>query len=642
MSKTLFFSTLLLALVGFTVIADAAVAHQDEPVLENFDRYLGRELVKDNRAVNLDINRPLPLSCPPFHLRDKDGEIIDPTKDENNNPVDPMRPYKDRGIPRAVSTRQTCGACHDYDKIVQGYHFQMGNDESFKMTPADQPQPCSHAPGVFGKWNLLYQRELAPAHFDDPSDVDMSPWEWVLSCGICHPGGGPAEEDRMGQRYDKALTGDIGGLQLFGNGDYVDHAWPQTGVLEADCFMCHLEGYEFSLRVQNIKKLNFEYAATAGAGLGYVFGAVKDGKAPKVYYNESLFRADGTVLLHIRRPDDRRCMACHDMSSAPKRGSSWHSHYMQDVHTEQGLGCIDCHVGDIRHNFAKGNSASMTVRNDLDNTMESCESCHTQGLHGAPEYDHDWLPSLHLDRLSCEACHITHRPFAPVSTVDTLTGTAQTLAVQTDPQGAQGFAFGAQWAQVSHEMKENLLDPLAQDLINAAASTTITAKMAAVFNDKEGKSDVPTGLTIAKYIEEAGGLTQEKARTLMLMALTKKGNFSEEEPATATYPVCIFRGKAERVKGTVLETLEAHLQPKRPGSTISETPYLYGRAKGDGKIYPESYQLGVFWAYLDKADKDDPEAKDVAHPLFLSDMEAAWNFLRDEEYKLRYYPRHNR
>ena len=109
-----------------------------------------------------------------------------------------MRPYKDRGIPRAVSTRQTCGACHDYDKIVQGYHFQMGNDESFKMTPADQPQPYSHAPGVFGKWNLLYQRELAPAHFDDPSDVDMSPWEWVLSCGICHPGGGPAEEDRMG------------------------------------------------------------------------------------------------------------------------------------------------------------------------------------------------------------------------------------------------------------------------------------------------------------------------------------------------------------------------------------------------------------------------------------------------------------
>ena len=49
-----------------TVIADAAVAHQDEPVLENFDRYLGRELVKDNRAVNLDINRPLPLSCPPL------------------------------------------------------------------------------------------------------------------------------------------------------------------------------------------------------------------------------------------------------------------------------------------------------------------------------------------------------------------------------------------------------------------------------------------------------------------------------------------------------------------------------------------------------------------------------------------------
>lgn len=51
-------------------------------------------------------------TCPPFHLKTGDGKIINPLTGENAD-----QPY---------STRQTCGACHDYDKITKGYHFQQG------------------------------------------------------------------------------------------------------------------------------------------------------------------------------------------------------------------------------------------------------------------------------------------------------------------------------------------------------------------------------------------------------------------------------------------------------------------------------------------------------------------------------------
>jgi hypothetical protein len=51
-------------------------------------------------------------TCPPFHLKTADGKIINPLTGENAD-----QPY---------STRQTCGACHNYDEITKGYHFQQG------------------------------------------------------------------------------------------------------------------------------------------------------------------------------------------------------------------------------------------------------------------------------------------------------------------------------------------------------------------------------------------------------------------------------------------------------------------------------------------------------------------------------------
>jgi len=75
-------------------------------------------------------------ACVPFHLKTDDGKIINPLTGENAD-----QPY---------STRQTCGACHDYAKITKGYHFQQGWDrikDGFNKT-----KPWVLSDGMMGKF----------------------------------------------------------------------------------------------------------------------------------------------------------------------------------------------------------------------------------------------------------------------------------------------------------------------------------------------------------------------------------------------------------------------------------------------------------------------------------------------------------
>ena len=51
----------------------------------------------------------------------------------------------------------------------------------------------------------------------------------------------------------------------------------------------------------------------------------------------------------------------------------------------------------------------MFVRNDLDNTMRQCADCHITGHLNAPIAKHAGLPPIHLEKLSCQACHIPYR-----------------------------------------------------------------------------------------------------------------------------------------------------------------------------------------------------------------------------------------
>ncbi len=594
-------------------------------IIENYDKYMGRDLVINNRAPNAKIIRTLPLSCPPFHLRDKNGDIIDPTKNADGTPVDPNLPVQQQGIPRAVSTKQTCGACHPYDRITKGYHFQMGRDELYPETDPSQGTPKDKSPGFFGKWLSLYQRELVGKHFEDPEQIDMTPFNWIIDCGVCHPGGGPAEYDRSGENYDKVKkTNPLAGT--FGDGDYYESPWEKTGIIEADCFICHLENYEYSVRAKQIKKWNFEYASTAAAGFGYVWGSTIDGQQPKVYYNKSLFNADGTVQIHIRRPTDRQCMFCHDMSSVQKRGISWHSHYMQDVHTEQGLKCTDCHHGDIRHNFAKGNSSIQTIRDDLDDTILSCKECHYKQEKGAPYPEHKGLPPLHLERIDCTACHITHRPFLPVSIIDPLTGKAITLPENQDPNYWSAYEYGGLWGWIRSRDDANLIFPYTGDQIKQAKEYIITRDdiIRKLFKDALLK-DLPEGeIKVADFIEKKQGLEDSEARGLMLITLAHL-----YRPAQEAYPAVIFRNQAYSYDSGQIRELKTTPQPKRPGATIIESTFDLGRSKSDGKIYAQNTQLSAYWVYMDGEE---------VRPVMLKDMKKAYDWLTSPEYTFRLYP----
>jgi hypothetical protein len=344
-------------------------------------------------------------TCPPFYLRTDTGEIINPMTGENAD-----QPF---------STRQTCGACHDVDTISKGYHFMMDWDKASDTRYAGTDTPWLVSTGLTGSLLTYGFFQLAKKQNTHPDQIDLSAFDFVArvpeskggfqkpGCAACHAGGGLLEFDRDGQRYDRRLAENPELADTL-DGDYYQSLWDKTGVIEPDCFFCHGSRYHIQKRITQIKHLNFKWAGVAAAGIGQVHGRVSEGEVPKVVYNKRLFNEDGTFYLPdmVFRPEAKNCLICHESIELGKRGNSWADPLNPDVHHLAGLTCIDCHTGDIRHNFAKGNAMDNQVAPELDNSMRSCRDCHTQGYRGATRMRHDTIRKDHLDKLSCEACHI--------------------------------------------------------------------------------------------------------------------------------------------------------------------------------------------------------------------------------------------
>jgi len=350
--------------------------------------------------------------CPPFYLKDEAGNIIDPVHNVNTD-----KPY---------SPKQTCGAngCHNYNKITEGFHFTQGKGEKVPEVFAKRYNWVSSPGNYGGTWCSpapLY-RQLAPKKNNNARMIDMTSFDFVTAtCGNCHPGGGPLEYDREGNRYDEFMkkqgmkSGEDNGL----DGDYFKARWIDTGVIEADCLLCHMPEYNFKERNKHLANLNFKWAATAGSGFGSVDGSIKDNKPVKVTYDKSKFDEEGRVIVHIApEPRNETCLQCHKKPDWKKRGAAFS--VRTDVHIAAGLRCVDCHAAGSKavdkriqgkevHQFGKGDDPSGWVRNDLDNSMRTCDTCHINGWRNAPIAKHSWLPPLHMEKLSCQACHIPSR-----------------------------------------------------------------------------------------------------------------------------------------------------------------------------------------------------------------------------------------
>jgi len=272
---------------------------------------------------------------------------------------------------------------------------------------------CSPAP----LYNYLSKKTNSSA-----KEMDMTSFTFITNgCATCHPGGGPLEYDREGFRYDKHMEemGFIAGGTNNFDGDYYQTHWNRSGVIEADCNLCHLPEYDYKSRNDHLAKFNFKWMATVGSGLAVVEGSIKDTVEVKVKYNLAKFGPDGKVSMHlVREPRNETCLNCHSKPQWKKRGSSFTE--FTDVHIAKGVKCVDCHVsgsmasdprikGKEVHQFGKGDDPSGWVRNDLDNTVRTCNDCHTTGYLNAPIAKHLWLPDLHLDKLSCQVCHIPQR-----------------------------------------------------------------------------------------------------------------------------------------------------------------------------------------------------------------------------------------
>jgi hypothetical protein len=147
--------------------------------------------------------------------------------------------------------------------------------------------------------------------------MDMTSFSFItVGCGACHPGGGSMEYDREGKRYDHWMNDPLSGFTSGGDnnfdGDYYKARWSETGVLEADCLLCHMPEFSVSNRNRQITNLNFRWASVAGAGFASVHGSIADNMPVHVEYNTELFNPDGTISPHIvREPRNEACLSFH-------------------------------------------------------------------------------------------------------------------------------------------------------------------------------------------------------------------------------------------------------------------------------------------------------------------------------------------
>jgi hypothetical protein len=284
------------------------------------------------------------------------------------------------------------------------------------------------------------------------SDIDMSSYDFAKGCTGCHPGGASTEYDRDGYRYDERVENGPAWPEF--DGDYHANQWAQSGVIEADCLLCHMSSYRTAMRTPQLKAGNFRVAPVAGSFMG----------TPRD--NEVVDYDVDFQLLIETQPTDRSCSQCHAgtatelfnasgvlKSDIAKRGRSWDDPNNYDAH-DRILDCVDCHHAGSRagdtfqaHNVQKGNiKVGSAVRDDLDNALgfRNCSGCHSEGADVSdlpvtpPVPAHEGLPLLHFDRIHCVTCHIPKKDLFAVNSFDFLEGTKVPFFIGGSPKNPYG------------------------------------------------------------------------------------------------------------------------------------------------------------------------------------------------------------
>ena len=334
-----------------------------------------------------------------------------------SGPIHLITLYDERGLqikpgddqPWPISMRKTCGECHDYELISKGWHFHSGTTNRVDDGRRGEPWVLSDSatrtqiPVSNRHWQGTYS----------PAQLNLSPWKFLKDFSSHFPGGNygempPAEDDQ--------------------DADPVEFLrWPISGQYEINCLACHNADprQDQSLAALQAARENYRWAATAAAGLGEISGTAFE--LDEFYdpefdykiitkYDANRFDNDNKVFLDlVRKPPANRCYFCHstqDMQTGEEL--DWILH--EDIHLSAGMTCVDCHRNGDDHMMTRGYE-ELTAGDPKAPSAFSCRGCHMgdessedpslmHGGHlGAPYPEHAGLPPIHLDKLSCTACH---------------------------------------------------------------------------------------------------------------------------------------------------------------------------------------------------------------------------------------------
>lgn len=490
------------------------------------------------------------------------------------------------------SPKKTCGSCHDYDRITNGYHFQQGRTDGARKIiisdTFDKKFPWNLSSGMYGKYGpaSFDSSQLAKKRNRHPSEIDKSSFFFIQNCGACHPGGGSGEFDRNGNLYYNEETKKFG-YELSGenpalDGDYTPSSmgdnqygapWNKSGVSEADCLICHLKGYQWKERGATLKGNFFRYGPTVGAGWATVMLSKDEAENLKTtevtvdYSKKEIADFNNLHLQITKKPSDENCWSCHSTSDGKKRGRQWSPE--ADVHKAKELDCVYCHPADREHNVAKGNTIQETVRDDLDHTMNSCEDCHYKGKDKkAPRYRHPFSPR-HMRRIACQTCHIPYQTTSADLVYDHSSGTTMVYPTSTflsnDPLNPKKTIPGPDsiWYPTIREVNGRIVP--------------VKSLVVIYWGDFDEKAKVVKPIFLWKIrelkkpllkdddgdgIPEINSLVEIKA---FLMAMKGKDKFGNP---VANYPVFIKggflyqldkRGEVEKLKHEQAETLDFSL-----------------------------------------------------------------------------------
>lgn len=397
---------------------------------------------------------------PTFALLDADGANVL----ESGKPVSPM---------------QSCGTCHDTNFIeTHSFHSDLGLGD-FGRTDIALAQPWDQSRGFFGKWDPLTYRALSP---EGAVQLDLSTAEWLQKFGAFVPGGGPATTARNGAPLI-TLAPDAANPEaslLAANGSVTPWDWKQSGVVEMDCFVCHLSHPDAAARAETIAAGNFAWANTASLSATGIVTQTADGFA----WQPAAFGEDGKLLpayVQIQDPANDNCAACHGVAhtgagqplvftacdlnqpqtattgqvvspqlisqsginSADKSSLSraW------DVHAERALKCTDCHyalnnpvhaqeaarktpdhlvydprrleVGEYLQRPDHDLARGASAQYTIEEAQKgSMRRC--ESCHAAETTHSEWLPYTprHMEVLACESCHIPKLNAPAIESVD--------------------------------------------------------------------------------------------------------------------------------------------------------------------------------------------------------------------------------